>query len=52
MMRQAVRVLHEDRPIVESQLPKKSEYRMGEKLIKGNQAIIIFRKMREKRQNY
>ncbi len=45
-MRQAIRVLHEDKPVVESQEPKITSLRMGEKLIKGDQPIIIFRQMR------
>lgn len=40
-------VLHQDRRVVLTQLPKKSELAMGENLIPGDQPIIEFRKRRE-----
>ncbi|MGL4624754.1 MAG: Rieske 2Fe-2S domain-containing protein [Culicoidibacterales bacterium] len=47
-MRQAIQVLYEDKYVVESQEPKATSLRMGEKLIKGDQPIIVFRQMRER----
>ncbi len=40
-------VLHQDRRVVLTQLPKKSELRMGENLIQGDLPIIEFRKKRK-----
>lgn len=40
-------ILHQDRHVVLSQLPKKSELMMNEKLIPGDLPIIEFRKKRE-----
>lgn len=41
-------ILHQDRSVVLTQLPKKSEVCIGENLIQGDLPIIEFRKMREK----
>ncbi|MEQ8155949.1 MAG: aromatic ring-hydroxylating dioxygenase subunit alpha [Clostridiaceae bacterium] len=40
-------ILHQDRRVVITQLPKKSELSMGENLIQGDLPIIEFRKRRE-----
>ncbi len=40
-------ILHQDRKVVLTQLPKKSELRMDEKLIQGDLPIIEFRKRRQ-----
>lgn len=40
-------ILHQDRRVVLTQLPKKSELKMGENLIPGDLPIIEFRKKRE-----
>lgn len=40
-------ILHQDRRVVLTQLPKKSELSMGENLIQGDLPIIEFRKRRE-----
>ena len=40
-------ILHQDRKVVLTQLPKKSELRMGENLIQGDLPIIEFRKRRD-----
>lgn len=40
-------ILHQDRRVVITQLPKKSELVMGEKLIQGDLPIIEYRKRRE-----
>ncbi len=40
-------ILHQDRRVVITQLPKKSELTMGENLIQGDLPIIEFRKKRE-----
>ena len=39
-------ILHQDRRVVLTQVPKKSELRMGENLIQGDAPIIEFRKRR------
>ena len=44
-------VLHQDRRVVLTQLPKKSELNMGENLVQGDLPIIEFRKMRQKMKN-
>lgn len=41
------KVLHQDRRVVLTQLPKESDLRMDEKLIPGDLPIIEFRKMRD-----
>ncbi len=40
-------ILHQDREVVLTQLPKKSELRMGENLIQGDLPIIEYRRRRE-----
>jgi phenylpropionate dioxygenase-like ring-hydroxylating dioxygenase large terminal subunit len=40
-------ILHQDRRVVLTQLPKKSEVRMGENLVQGDAPIIAFRVRRE-----
>lgn len=40
-------ILHQDRRVVLTQIPKKSELRMGENLIQGDLPIIEFRKKRQ-----
>lgn len=40
-------ILHQDRRVVTTQLPKKSELSMGENLIQGDLPIIEFRRKRE-----
>jgi hypothetical protein len=40
-------ILHQDRRVVLTQLPKKSELQMGENLVQGDAPIIQFRKKRE-----
>lgn len=40
-------ILHQDRYVVLTQLPKKSELRMGENLVQGDAPIIEYRKRRE-----
>jgi phenylpropionate dioxygenase-like ring-hydroxylating dioxygenase large terminal subunit len=44
-------ILHQDRRVVLTQLPKKSELLMGENLIQGDLPIIEFRKKRENLRN-
>ena len=44
-------VLHQDRRIVLTQLPKKSELMMGENLIQGDLPIIEFRRKRQELKN-
>ena len=44
-------ILHQDRKIVITQLPKKSEFSMGENLIQGDLPIIEYRKKREELKN-
>ena len=41
-------VLHQDRRVVLTQLPKKSELVCGENLVQGDLPIIEYRKMRQK----
>ena len=41
-------ILHQDRRVVLTQLPKKSELKMGENLVQGDLPIIEFRRMRER----
>lgn len=43
-----LKILHEDRRVVLTQKPKKTELKMDEKLIPGDLPIIEFRKKREK----
>lgn len=45
------KILHQDRHVVKTQKPKKSELKMEEKLIPGDLPIIEFRKMRDKLKN-
>ena len=40
-------ILHQDRRVVLTQIPKKSELKMGEKLIQGDAPIIEYRKRRD-----
>ncbi|AAD36358.1 oxidase [Thermotoga maritima MSB8] len=40
-------VLHQDKRVVETQIPKRSELRMGENLIPGDAPILEYRKKRE-----
>ncbi len=44
-------VMNQDKPIVETQIPKKSEINIGEMLIPGDKPIIEYRKIREKLKN-
>jgi len=41
------KILHQDRRVVLTQLPIKSEFAMGENLVQGDLPIIEFRKRRE-----
>lgn len=41
-------ILHQDRRVVLTQLPRRSELKMGENLVQGDAPIIEFRRMREK----
>jgi len=41
-------ILHQDRRVVLTQLPKKSEVNCGENLIQGDRPIIEYRRMRQK----
>ena len=40
-------ILRQDKRVVEKQLPKKSEYKMDERLIMGDKPIIEYRKQRQ-----
>jgi hypothetical protein len=40
-------ILRQDKRVVEKQLPKKSEYKMDERLILGDKPIIEYRKHRQ-----
>ena len=40
-------VAHQDRRVVQTQLPKRSDLRMGEKLIPGDGPIIAYRRRRQ-----
>ena len=40
-------ILHQDKRVVEKQIPIKSEMRMGEKLIPADQPIILYRRIRD-----
>jgi phenylpropionate dioxygenase-like ring-hydroxylating dioxygenase large terminal subunit len=42
-----LRVAHQDRRVVETQLPKPSSYKSGEKLIQGDLPIIEYRRRRQ-----
>jgi len=42
------KVLHQDKAVVETQIPKKSELKMSENLINGDLPILEYRKKREK----
>jgi len=42
-----VYVAHQDRRVVQTQLPKRSDLRMGEKLIPGDGPIILYRRRRQ-----
>ncbi len=46
-----LKILHEDRRVVLTQIPKKTELRMEELLIPGDLPIVEFRKKREKLKN-
>ncbi|MGC8903373.1 MAG: Rieske 2Fe-2S domain-containing protein [Fervidobacterium sp.] len=41
------KVLHQDKRVVETQIPKKSELNIGENLIRGDAPILEYRKKRE-----
>lgn len=43
-------ILHQDKRVVEKQLPIKSELKMGEKLIPADQPIILYRRIRKELQ--
>ena len=43
----SIKILHQDRRVVETQLPKKTSYRMNENLIQGDLPIIKYRQLRE-----
>jgi phenylpropionate dioxygenase-like ring-hydroxylating dioxygenase large terminal subunit len=43
-----VYIAHQDRRVVETQVPKRSAFRMGEKLIQADNPIIEYRRRREK----
>ncbi len=45
------KILHQDKRVVETQIPKKSELRMGENLIPGDAPILEYRKKREALKN-
>ena len=40
-------ILRQDKRVVETQLPSKSEYKMNEQLIQGDRPILIYRKHRQ-----
>jgi phenylpropionate dioxygenase-like ring-hydroxylating dioxygenase large terminal subunit len=40
-------IAHQDRRIVETQMPKRTELRMGEKLIQGDSPVIAYRRRRQ-----
>jgi hypothetical protein len=40
-------IAHQDRRIVETQMPKRTDLRMGEKLIQGDSPIIAYRRRRQ-----
>jgi phenylpropionate dioxygenase-like ring-hydroxylating dioxygenase large terminal subunit len=42
-----VRVAHQDRRVVETHQPQRSELRMGEKMIQGDRPIVEYRRRRE-----
>ena len=42
------RVLGQDQRVVETQVPKRSELRMGEKLVQADYPIVAYRQRREK----
>jgi predicted lipase len=37
----------QDKRVVNTQRPKRTQLRMGEKLIQGDQPIVVYRKLRE-----
>lgn len=41
-------ILHQDRRVVETQLPKKSGLKIGENLAQGDYPIILYRRLRQK----
>ncbi len=44
-------ILHQDKRVVEKQIPARSDLKMGEKLIPADQPIILYRKIRQKLQD-
>jgi phenylpropionate dioxygenase-like ring-hydroxylating dioxygenase large terminal subunit len=45
-----MKILHQDKAVVETQVPKKTELRMGENLFPADSPIIAYRKMRHEMQ--
>ncbi len=45
-----MKILHQDKAVVETQVPKKTELHMGENLFPADSPIILFRKMRHEMQ--
>jgi hypothetical protein len=43
----SISILHQDKRVVEKQLPIKSDLKMGEKLISADQPIILYRRIRK-----
>jgi len=46
----SIMILHQDKRVVEKQIPIKTDLKMGEKLIQADQPIILYRKIRQKLQ--
>jgi phenylpropionate dioxygenase-like ring-hydroxylating dioxygenase large terminal subunit len=42
-----VKIAHEDRRVVETQLPKRSELKIGEKLVQADRVIVAYRSRRQ-----
>lgn len=40
-------IAHQDRRVVETQQPKRTQYKMGEQLIQGDSPIVLYRKRRQ-----
>jgi hypothetical protein len=43
-------ILHQDKRVVEKQIPDRSDLKMGEKLIPADQPIILYRRIRNELQ--
>ena len=42
-----LRILHQDRSVVESQVPRRSDLKIGEKLVQADSPIVAYRKRRQ-----